>query len=60
VTQAPELPDEAPVLFTQVVQMIDFLTPEAAEAYPKSAAHQALVEFSQGMVKKVVAIDFEI
>jgi hypothetical protein len=60
VTQAPELPDEAPVMFTQVVQMIDFLTPEDAAAYPASAAHQALVEFSQGMVKKVVAIDFEI
>jgi hypothetical protein len=60
VTQAPELPDEAPVMFTQVVQMIDFLTPEAAEAYSESAAHQSLVEFSQGMVKKVVAIDFEI
>ena len=60
VGQQPELPEEAPVMFTQVVQMIDFAKPEDAAAYPVSQAHQSLMAFSQGMVKKVSAIDFEI
>ena len=58
--QQPDVPEEAPVMFTQVVQMIDFAKPEAAAAYPASRAHQSLTEFSAGIVKKVSAIDFEI
>lgn len=58
--QQPEVPEEAPVMFTQVVQMIDFAKPEDAAAYPASQAHQSLMAFTQGMVKKVSAIDFEI
>ena len=60
VGQQPELPEEDPVMFHQVVQMIDFAKPEDAAAYPESQAHQSLMAFSQGMVKKVSAIDFEI
>ena len=60
VGQQPELPEEDPVMFHQVVQMIDFAKPEDAAAYPESQAHQSLMVFSQGMVKKVSAIDFEI
>ena len=60
VGQQPELPEEAPVMFHQVVQMIDFAKPEDSAAYPASQAHRALMEFTQGMVKKVSAIDFEI
>ncbi len=60
VGQQPELPEEAPVMFHQVVQMIDFVKPEDAAAYPESQAHKSLMGFSQGMVKKVSAIDFEI
>ena len=56
----PELPEEAPVMFHQVVQMIDFAKPEDAAAYPESQAHKSLMAFTQGMVKKVSAIDFEI
>ena len=58
--QQPEVPEEAPVMFHQVVQMIDFAKPEDAAAYPASQAHQSLMAFTQGMVKKVAAIDFEI
>ncbi len=60
VGQQPELPAEAPVMFHQVVQMIDFAKPEDAAAYPASQAHLSLMAFTQGMVKKVSAIDFEI
>ena len=56
----PELPEEAPVMFHQVVQMIDFAKPEDAAAYPESQAHKSLMAFTQGMVKKVSTIDFEI
>ena len=58
--QQPDVPEEAPVMFTQVVQMIDIAKPEEAAAYPASRAHQSLTEFSAGIVKKVSAIDFEI
>ena len=58
VGQQPELPGEAPVMFFQVVQIIDFAKPEDAAAYPASRAHEALMEFTQGMVKKVGAMDF--
>ena len=58
--QQPDVPEEASVMFTQVVQMIDFAKPEEAAAYPASKAHQDLMAFSEGIVKKVSAIDFEI
>ena len=58
--QQPDVPEEASVMFTQVVQMIDFAKPEDAAAYPESQAHKSLMAFTQGMVKKVSTIDFEI
>lgn len=56
----PQVPEDAAVAFSQVVQMIDFARPEDAAAYPESEAHMALMKFSEGMVKKVSAIDLEI
>ena len=47
-------------MFHQVVQMIDFAKSEDAAAYPESQAHKSLMAFTQGMVKKVSTIDFEI
>ena len=57
---APDLPDEAPVQFADLAQVIDFKTPEDAAAYPASQAHQDLAALSGPMMKKVIAIDFEI
>lgn len=59
-TPQPELPDDASVVLSQVVQMIDFARPEDAAAYPESPAHLELMAFSEKMVKKVSAIDLEI
>ncbi len=56
----PKVPENAAVSFSQIVQMIDFATPEDAAAYPASKAHQALMTFTEGIVKKVTAIDLEI
>ncbi len=55
-----DMPDDGPAMFTQVVQMIDFKKPEEVAAWPTTPAHLALVDFTKDMVKKVVAIDFEI
>ena len=55
----PALPDDAPVMFGDLVQIADYDTPEDAAAYPPSKTHMDLVEFSTPMLKKVTAIDFE-
>ena len=56
----PALPDDAPVLFGDLVQIADYDTLEDANGYPPSKAHMDLVEFSTPMLKKVTAIDFEV
>ena len=57
---APDLPDLPGVpKFGHVAQIIDFATVEAAAGYGAHPAHQALVKASDGMVKQVVAMDFE-
>lgn len=56
----PDGPADAPCMFTDVAQVIDFADPKGAMEYPASKAHMSLVEFTQGMVEKVVAIDYEI
>ena len=56
----PVLPDDAPVMFGDLVQVIDYATAEDANGYPPSKAHMDLVEFSSPMLKKVTAIDYEI
>ena len=56
----PPLPDDAPVMFGDLVQMADYDTEEAAASYPPSKVHMDLVEFSTPMLKKVTAIDFHI
>ena len=56
----PELPDEAPVMFGDLIQIIDFDTAEDAAGYAPSEAHTKLVEFSGAMLNKVTAIDFEV
>ena len=56
---APVLPDDAPVLFGDMVQVIDYETLEDANGYPPSKAHMDLVEFSSPMLKKVTTIDYE-
>lgn len=55
----PILPDDAPVMFGDIIQLMDFDTAEDAANYPPSKAHMDLVEFSTPMLKKVTAIDYE-
>ena len=55
----PVLPDDAPVMFGDLVQVIDYETVEDANGYPPSKAHMDLVEFSSPMMKKVTTIDYE-
>ena len=57
---APSLPDDAPVMFGDLIQVADFDTPEDAAGYPASEAHTTLAEFSSPMLKKVTAIDYEV
>lgn len=56
----PDLPEDAPVMFGDLVQEADFATIEDADGYPASAAHTELAEFSTPMLRKVTAIDYEI
>ena len=56
----PALPDDAPVLFGDLVQILDYDTAGDAAGYAPSRAHMDLVEFSTPMLKKVTAIDFEL
>lgn len=56
----PDLPADAPVIFGDLVQIIDYDTPEDANGYPPSKAHTDLMALSDPMMKKVTAIDFEI
>lgn len=56
----PALPDDAPVMFGDLIQIADYDNAEDANGYPPSKAHMYLVEFSTPMMKKVTAIDFEI
>ena len=56
----PPMPDDAPVMFGDLVQVMDFDTTEDAMGYGPSQAHGGLVELSSPMMKKVTAIDFEI
>lgn len=58
-TLMPPMPDDAPVMFGDLVQIIDFATREDCDAYAPSAAHGGLVALSDGAMKKVVGIDFE-
>lgn len=58
VAETPCLPDDAPVLFGDLIQVADFDTPEGAAGYPASQAHAKLAEFSTPMLKKVTAIDY--
>ena len=55
----PDFGMDGPAFFTDVAQVIDFADPKAAMEYPMSQAHVSLVEFTKGMVEKVVAIDYE-
>ena len=57
VAAAPDLPDDAPVMFGDLVQVADFATAEDADGYAPSKAHMDLVEFSTPFLKKVTAID---
>lgn len=56
----PALPDEAPVMFGDLVQIADYDTEEDAASYPPSRVHGDLVELSTPMLKKVTSIDFHI
>lgn len=57
---APALPDDAPMMFGDLVQIADYDTLEDANGYPPSKAHMDLVAFADPMLKKVTAIDFEL
>lgn len=54
----PELPEDAPVLFGDLIQVVDFETLADAEGYPTSEAHAKLADFSTPMMKKVTVIDY--
>lgn len=56
----PPMPDDAPVLFGDLVQVMDFDSAEDALGYGPSPAHSELVNLSGPMLKKVTAIDFEL
>ena len=56
----PPMPDDAPVLFGDLVQIADYETVEDAMGYGPSQAHGGLVELSGPMMKKVTSIDFEV
>ena len=57
---SPVLPDDAPVMFGDLIQVADFDNPEDAAGYPASEAHTKLAEFSTPMLKKVTAMDYEV
>lgn len=56
----PEVPDDAPMMFGDLVQICDFENAVDAGAYPASTAHIQLTEFSASMIQKVTAIDYEL
>lgn len=56
----PVLPDDAPVMFGDLVQIADYAAAEDAAGYAASRAHTELVELSSPMMKKVTSIDFEL
>ena len=60
VGDAPPLPDEATVMFGDLVQIMDFDSMEDANGYVPSAAHLGLMELTDPVMKKVTAIDFEV
>ena len=55
----PDFGIDGPAFFCDIAQVIDFSDPKAAMEYPMSLAHTSLVEFTMGMMEKVVAIDYE-
>ena len=56
----PTVPENAPMMFGDLVQICDFENAADASAYPASAAHIQLTEFSTLMMQKVTAIDYEL
>ena len=56
----PDLPEEAPVLFGDLIQILDFDTVEDAAGYPDSEAHTSLGPIFTPLLRKVTAIDYEI
>ena len=60
VLSTPFLPDDAPVMFGDLVQLLDFDTVEDAADYPLSKAHTDLAAMSTAMLKKVTSIDYQI
>ena len=57
---APALPEDAPVMFGDLIQVADFETMEDAAGYPASEAHTKLAEFSTPMLRKVTAMDYQV
>ncbi len=57
---APALPEDAPILFGDLIQIVDFETSADAEGYPDSEAHRMLAERSGPALKKVTAMDYEV
>ena len=54
----PALPEDALVMFGDLIQIIDFDSEEDAAGYLRSDAHLRLTEAASPMLKKVTAIDF--
>ncbi len=55
---AEPLPDDAPVMQGDLIQIADYDTLDDANAYAPSKAHMDLVALSTPMLKKVTVIDY--
>ena len=56
----PTVPEDAPLMFGDLVQICDFENTADAGTYPTTTAHIQLTELSNSMVQKVTAIDYEL
>lgn len=56
----PFVPDNGPVMFADLVQIVEYDTVEDALGYAPSEAHQGLQKLSSPFLKKVTSIDFEL
>ncbi len=55
----PEVPDAAPLLFCDLVQILSFRTAQELAAYPHDPHHMAQVQATDHLVERVCIIDFK-
>ncbi len=54
-----DMPDDAPVIIGDLVQIMSFETKEGLDGYAPSEAHRGLIELTDPVMKKVTAFDYE-